>query len=634
MIRLGPCLPALKVHFIGIGGSGMGAFAQMLQQQGHEVRGADANFYPPMSTQLEVAGIEVFRGYRAENLDWEPDVVVVGNICRRDHPEVLGAEQRGIPLESFPALFARAVLEGRRSLVVAGTHGKTTTTSLLSWLLVHAGADPSFLIGGVPVNVGSSFRLGSGEAVVVEGDEYDTAFFDKGSKFLHYRPKRAILTGVELDHLDIFDDLDAVRAAFAAFVRLIPDSGELVVNAGDSEAMALAQQAGCRVVTYCVLPGFSANAPVDGKVGDYVARVRRMAGSGRRTIFDVYERGEHLGEFSTLLTGHYNIGNILAALAVARLEGIDAEVLRSGVRRFRGVMRRQQLLGVAQGVRVIWDFAHHPTAVDVTVRAIRRRYPQNRLLVCFEPRSASSRRNVFSEAYAQSFTAASRVFLGPLMAMSRIPEDERLDPKALASQISAAGTPTHAYASVEAVAEAVLKVAGPGDTVLVLTCGAFGGLPEMLLRGIGDAVRFAEDGDRDAVDRLCQTVGLAPIADREQTDTLVIRGRGVEVDNIVGCVSLQSTGDSALLFGLVVAPHRRGEGLGWILVDSIVRWARTVGAKGVYLITENAADFFSAKTGFRPLGMTQIPREVRECTNFRNASHADAICMVYDVPQD
>ncbi len=619
----------------------MGAFAQMLQQQGHEVRGADSSLYPPMSTQLETAGIEVFHGYRPENLDWGPDVVVVGNICRRDHPEVLAAQDRGLPLESFPSMFARSVLEGRRSLVVAGTHGKTTTTSLLAWLLVHAGVDPSFLIGGVPVNFGRPFRVGRGEAVVVEGDEYDTAFFDKGPKFLHYRPQRAILTSVEFDHADIFADFDAVRAAFAKFIELIPATGHLIVNAADSEAIALSQQAAAEVVTYRVLPGFSSatQPPVEVNTADYVARIRRSkaagAHGGRRTMFEIFERGESLGQFSTLLVGHYNVGNILAAVAMARLEGLDADVLRAGVRRFRGVVRRQQLLGVAQGVRVISDFAHHPTAVELTVRAMRRRYPQNRLLVCFEPRSASSRRKIFGDAFASSFTAASRVFIGPLMGMSRIPEDERLDPKLLASQITAAGTPTQSFTSVEGVANAVLKTAGPGDTVLVLSCGAFGGLPEVLLRGIGDAVRFAEDGDFAAVDHLCCEAGLAPIADRDQTDTLVIRGRGPEAGHIVGCVSLQSTGDSAFLFGLVVARHRRGEGLGWILVDSVVRWARTVGARGVYLITENAADFFSAKSGFRPLGMTQIPRELRECTNFQNAStREDAVCMVYDVPQE
>ncbi|MGB1013205.1 MAG: GNAT family N-acetyltransferase [Nannocystaceae bacterium] len=631
----------MKVHFIGIGGTGMGALALMLQKQGHEVRGADVNLYPPMSTQLESAEIEVFRGYGDANLEWGPDVVVVGNICSKDHPEVLAAQQRKIPLESFPSLLAKALLSERRSLVVAGTHGKTTTTSLLSWLLFHAGCDPSFLIGGVPGNFGRPFRNGAGEVFVVEGDEYDTAFFDKGSKFLHYRPARAILTSVEYDHADIFPDFDAMRRAFAAFLALIPATGQVVANAGDAEVMTLCQGLACEVVTYRVLPGFSSATQVPDQAGEttYLARVHRAktagAHGGRRTVFEVFENGVSIGDFSSMLVGHYNVGNTLAAIALARLEGVDVETIRQGVRRFRGVVRRQQLLGVAQGVRIISDFAHHPTSVDLTVRAMRRRYPQNRLLVCFEPRSASSRRRVFAEAYAGSFAAASRVFIGPLTAMSRIPAADRLDPKVLARQISGAGTPAHACETVETVAESVLRVAGPGDTVLVLSCGAFGGLAEMLMQGIGDAVRFASESDSEAVDRLCLEEGLAPIADVEQTDTLIIRGRGPQADVIVGCVSLQAAGDSALLFGLVVARHRRGEGLGWILVDSVVRWARTVGARGVYLVTENAADFFSAKTGFRPLGMTQMPRELRECTNFSNAStREDAICMVYDVPQE
>ncbi|MBC8072062.1 MAG: hypothetical protein IAG13_27320, partial [Deltaproteobacteria bacterium] len=253
-VHLSHISAALKVHFIAIAGTGMGALARLLVEAGHEVRGSDTAIYPPMSEQLARAEIPVMIGFAAENLDWAPDAIVVGNVCSKDHPEVVAALARGLPLESFPSLLARLLLASRDPLVVAGTHGKTTTTSLLAWFLREAGLDPSYLVGGVPLNFGIGAHLGKGRAFVIEGDEYDTAFFDKRSKFLHYRPKRAILTSVEFDHADIFAGLDEVRAAFAAFVATIPEAGELVVNADDSEAMGIAATARCKVTTYRVLP--------------------------------------------------------------------------------------------------------------------------------------------------------------------------------------------------------------------------------------------------------------------------------------------------------------------------------------------------------------------------------------------
>ncbi|HFE47471.1 MAG TPA: hypothetical protein ENJ18_18615, partial [Nannocystis exedens] len=413
----------MKLHFIGIGGTGMGALANLLKQAGHDVRGSDTKLYPPMSTQLKEAGITVLPGFSADNLDWGPDRVVVGNICSRDHVEAVAASERQIPLESFPSLLAATLLEERRSLVITGTHGKTTTSSLLAWLLQSAGADPSFLIGGIPMNIGSGAHLGEGPAIVLEGDEYDTAFFDKDSKFLHYRPTRAVLTGIEFDHADIFADLAAVIATFERFVVLIPEEGDLVVAADNANAMAVATRcARCPVSTYRLAKDDSELASAT-----YVGRVR-VRGSSSRTDVEIYEQGESLGVFSTTLVGEHNVSNLVAAVAIARLEGIDADKLRDGARRFRGVKRRQELIGLAAGVRVITDFAHHPTAVRLTVDAIRHRYRGHNLHICFEPRSATSRRALFQAAYATSFAGANRVYIGPLYAPEKIPADERLDP--------------------------------------------------------------------------------------------------------------------------------------------------------------------------------------------------------------
>lgn len=615
-------LRALKVHFIGIGGTGMGALAQLLKRAGHDVRGSDGPLYPPMSTQLAAAEIPVMEGFGDPNLAWDPDCVVVGNVCSRDHVEVVAAQKRGLRLESFPSLLAQTLLQERRPIVVAGTHGKTTTSSLVTWVLRHGGRDPSFLIGGVPRNTGRGASLGEGDAIVLEGDEYDTAFFDKKSKFLHYRPKRAILTGVEFDHADIFDDLDQVRAAFRAFVETIDADGDLVVHRDDAEAMGVAASAQCNVLTYRVLPP----EDDDANSADYCLRV--LKGTGRRTRFEVFESGASLGIFTTSMVGRFNLANALAAIAIGRREGLEPTALQDSIRRFRGVKRRQELVGVAQGVRVVEDFAHHPTAVDLTVTAVRRRYPDKALHVCFEPRSATSRRRVFLEPYAASFDAASQVYLGPLFRPDKIPPADRLDPQVLAQSIAGRQIPAEAYDDTDALCEAVVSRAAPGDTVLVLSCGSFDGLPRKLLFGFGDPVMFAEPGDDAVVDALLDSYGIATPVRSDDLDTLVIR----DENGVVGSVSLEVHGDSAFFFGLAVDKERRGEGLGWVLGDCMLRHAQTVGARVVYLITNTAADFFGTKLGFRPIDVEEVAGAIRSSDNFAASSGGDdSVCMVLEL---
>jgi UDP-N-acetylmuramate: L-alanyl-gamma-D-glutamyl-meso-diaminopimelate ligase len=610
----------LRVHFIAIAGTGMGALARLLKEAGHEVRGSDVAVYPPMSEQLARAEIPVMLGFDAANLDWNPDCVVVGNVCSKDHVEVVAAQAKKLPLESFPSLLAKTLLADRDSLVVAGTHGKTTTTSIVAWLLRTAGRDPSFLVGGVPLNFGQSAHLGQGRALVLEGDEYDTAFFDKGSKFLHYKPKRAILTSVEYDHADIFADLAAVRAAFVAFVATIPEAGELVVNAEDPEALGVAATARCRITTYRVLPD-GVDEPGS---ADYCARVLPRH-PHRRTSFEVFERGESLGELTTQLVGRFNVGNLLAGIALARGEGVSVDAIRAGVRSFRGVKRRQEVIGLAEGVRVISDFAHHPTAVQLTVTAIRKAYPEQALHVCFEPRSASSRRRRFGDAFAASFDAASAVYIGPLWQPQKVPEDDRLDTTVLARSITARGVKARAFAEIDALADAVVEAASPGDTVLLLSSGSFGGLAERVLFGFGDPVTFGAPEDAPAIDQLLDQYDLPPVSAGPDVETMVMRSPA----GVVGTVSLQVAGDSGFLFGLAIVPDRRGQGLGWVLGDSALRRAGELGLSRIYLLTNTAADFFAGKLGFSPIDADAVDPAIRHRPNFAVAlAQPNTVCMV------
>jgi UDP-N-acetylmuramate: L-alanyl-gamma-D-glutamyl-meso-diaminopimelate ligase len=602
----------------------MGALARLLKEAGHDVRGSDTGIYPPMSEQLARAHIPVMLGYDAANLEWDPDAVVVGNVCRPDHPEVVAAQCTHKRLESFPSMLASALLPGRDSLVVAGTHGKTTTTSLVAWLLRVAGRDPSFLVGGVPVNFGTGAHLGKGRAIVLEGDEYDTAFFDKGSKFLHYQPKRAILTGVEYDHVDIFDDFDQLREAFRRFVATMKEDGDLVVNVDDAEAMGLAASAPCRVHSYGVVPEGG-----DPRTADYTAVL--SGAPGRRMRFEVFERGTSLGEFHTQVVGRFNVGNIVAAIAIARCEGVEPEPLRLAVRTFRGVKKRQELIGMAAGVRIIFDFAHHPTAAQLTVTAMRKRYPDNAFHVCFEPRSSSSRRSYFLDGYAAAFDAASAVYLAPVFRPDKVPDGQVLDTHALARKIAQRGVSARAFDSIEALGAAVLERAVPGDTIIMLSSGNFGDLPRQLLYGFGDPVTFADPEDHGPVADLLDGYGLPSVVASDGVETLVLRSPS----GIDGTVSLQVSDNAALLFGLAVAPQRRGQGLGWVLGDIVLRRCRTLGASRCYLITNTATDFFASKLGFSAIDVDEVDPSIRRAANFGPSGNlAGAVYMVLDLPQD
>jgi UDP-N-acetylmuramate: L-alanyl-gamma-D-glutamyl-meso-diaminopimelate ligase len=607
----------MKIHLIGICGTGMGSLAGLLKEAGHDVRGSDEHVYPPMSTQLEQQKILLFDGFRGENLDWGPERVVVGNMCRRDHVEVVAAQQRGLPLTSFPALLEELFLVARHAFVVAGTHGKTTTASLAALVLSDAGRKPGFLIGGVPQGLSRSFAAGAAEApFVVEGDEYDSAFFDKGSKFFHYRPRTAILTSVELDHVDIFDSLEAVKAAFRKFVALIPEEGLLVVCADDPGALDCARAAKCRVERYTIA----------GAEAEWRARPTGTRPGGR-TTFAIERRGVSYGELETGLPGGYNLANALAVVAACADLGLHMPEIARGVARFAGVRRRQEVRGVAQGVTVVDDFAHHPTAVAATLGGLRGRFGGGRLFAVFEPRSATSRRAVFQKEYAEAFGAVDEVIIGAVNAPEKAPEGDRFDPERLAADLRGRGVAARFFRSVDQIAEHVAQRAAPGDTVVVMSSGGFGDAPDKILDKLGLAVTPSRPSDLAAAKALLDRVNL-PYPDLEQNlqQILVLRDGG----DLVGCVAMELYDDAGLLRSLAVEPERRGEGLGWMLADSALARARQRGARSVYLTTEHATDFFAEKFGFKTCDRAGLPRAMLVSSQFKVA-RSSTITMRLDL---
>ncbi len=461
----------MKVHLVAICGAGMGALAGLLKEAGHEVQGSDRAFYPPMAERLQVWGIPTRQGFDPAHLDPDIDLVIVGNVCRRDNPEAQAALQRGLTVMSFPQALAEFFIVDKTSVVVAGTHGKTTTAALLSYVLVAAGLDPSFLVGGIPQNFGKSFRLGRGGVFVVEGDEYDTAFFDKRPKFVHYRPKIVVLTAVEFDHADIYRDMEAYRAAFTVLLSLLPADGLLVACADDPEVTALARSAPCRVVTYGLGPG-----------ADWSAAEIQPGEDATR--FSLIREGSRVGTVTLPLFGRHNVANTLGVLAAAEAVGVDAKRAAGCLPGFAGVARRMQVRGVVDGVTVIDDFAHHPTKVRETVRAVRARYPRSQLVAVFEPRTATSRRKVFQEAYPASFAAADEVVLVPPFDAEKIPEAERFDSAALVAALQQNGQKAVLYQNADLVVAALAGRPGEDTVVLIMSNGAFDNIHEKLLSAL------------------------------------------------------------------------------------------------------------------------------------------------------
>ncbi|MGE5183692.1 MAG: UDP-N-acetylmuramate--L-alanine ligase [Acidobacteriota bacterium] len=615
----------MKVHLIGIGGTGMGAVAGLLAAAGHEVRGSDAAVYPPMSEQLAALGVPVMMPYKPENLDWGPELVVVGNVHGKDHLEVKAAQARGIKLTSFPAVLGERLLDGKHAIVVAGTHGKTTTTSLVAHILLEAGRDPSLFVGGVPVALGQGWRLGHGEDFVLEGDEYDTAFFDKGPKFLHYRPRTAIITSIELDHVDIFPSFDAVRDAFKKLVGLMPADGLLVACGESADAVVVGKLAPCPVELYAVVDDAEGQPP---QGVAWWAQNLEIAKSGR-VSFDVYHRGERVERFETLLVGRHNVQNCLAAIAVAHARGVSIKDIQRAVASFAGVRRRQELRGVAGGVTVLDDYAHHPTAVRETLKALRRRFPKRRLIAVYEPRSATSRRRTFQAEFADAFAHADEVIVGRLFDPAKIPPDERFDPEKLALDLHRSGTKAAYVPDVDQIVKSLAESCAPGDVVCVLSSGSFDGLHDKLLAAIGDAIRPARRSDMAAVRELMPLSGLTdePARDEQFPSFYVLHNE----QGLVGAVALEVYGDDAVLRALVAHPEYRGAGYGWMLADMAVQQARWRGVRRIYLLTESASDFFAVKFGFRIVDRSTLSKRVAASETFTAPRGAGLVAMRLDL---
>ncbi len=463
-----------KIHLIGIGGTAMATLAALLKRKGYDVRGSDVNVYPPMSTFLAEERIETLAGYCAEHITSDLDLVVVGNAVSRGNPEVEEVLDRKIRHCSLPEAVREHFLWAARSVVIAGTHGKTTTTAMAAWLLTSAGRDPSMLVGGIAANFGdegSSYRIGQGREFVIEGDEYDSAFFDKTAKFLKYLPDIAVIGNIEFDHADIYADLDQIRLAFRRLVNLVPGRGLLLLGSDSPEAAAMRAHARSPVQTF----GLTEEA-------DWYGYDLRVTSSG--TSFGVRVDGRTFGRFDVPLLGAHNVRNALAAIAVGRAVGLGAQAMIDGLAQFKGVKRRLEALGTVAGVTVYDDFAHHPTAIAETLAALRAAYPDGRVRAVFEPRSASSCRKIFQQAFADSFRAADDVIIAAVF-RSNLPEAERLSVEQLVADIEASGTRARYVPTVEEIVNILVRERSDGDQVVLMSNGGFGGIHGKLL----DALR-------------------------------------------------------------------------------------------------------------------------------------------------
>jgi UDP-N-acetylmuramate: L-alanyl-gamma-D-glutamyl-meso-diaminopimelate ligase len=455
------------IHLIGICGTAMASLAGMLKQRGFKVTGSDAAAYPPMSDFLESLHVPVYQPFAVANLKPVPDLVVVGNAISRGNVELEHVLDERIPFCSMPELLHDEFLKGKEVLVVAGTHGKTTTTSMLSWIFHTSGQQPSFLIGGIAENFGSSFALGQGRHFILEGDEYDTAFFDKGPKFLHYFPDAVILTSVEFDHADIYKDLDAVETAFKRLVNLVPRRGKIIAyDSGESIGRSVAR----------------AFSPVEryGSSPNAAWRIVNLKLEANRTSWSVTRDGRSWADFEFAIGGEYNVWNATAAAAMAASYGISKEEISAALKTFKSVRRRLEVKAEVNGITIIDDFAHHPTAIAGTLRALRSRYPGRRLWAILEPRSNTLRRNVFQNELASSLAVADRIILAGVFKSEAIPEAERLNLELVVERIEQQGRWARVIADADSIVAMAAPEMRPGDVVAILSNGGFGGIYDKL----------------------------------------------------------------------------------------------------------------------------------------------------------
>lgn len=455
------------IHFIGICGTAMGSVAAAMHAKGFTVTGSDENVYPPMSTFLEEQGIQIFPGYKAENIPETAEVIVIGNAISRGNEEAEAALERKLLYVSLPEVLKEHFLRGRRNLVVSGTHGKTTTSSLLAWLLKSADVDPSHMIGGIPRNLGKGAAFTDSDFVVLEGDEYDTAFFDKRSKFLHYLPEVVIVNNIEFDHADIYDSLDEIKLTFRRLLNIVPRNGIAYVNGDCTNSLDVSQNAPAPIKTV----GLGEHCDL---------RITEIDYGSEQTSFQLD------GETYTLpMAGEFNVRNAAMAVCAARFSGFSPDQIRAGLISFEGIARRQEVRGIAAGVRVIDDFAHHPTAIGLAVDSLRQQYPDSRMWVIFEPRSNTTRRNIFQDELAASLSKADLAVVPAVPDPEKVAEEDRLDPEKLVTDVKASGTDCWYCDTVDDIVELVARESREGDTVAVLSNGGFGGIHQKLLDALG-----------------------------------------------------------------------------------------------------------------------------------------------------
>jgi UDP-N-acetylmuramate: L-alanyl-gamma-D-glutamyl-meso-diaminopimelate ligase len=459
------------IHLMGICGTAMASLAGLLKDRGYKVTGSDANPYPPMSTQIENLGIKLMKGYGASNLHPRPDYVIVGNVISANNEEAQELLKLGIPYTSLPKALGEHIIQNRESIVISGTHGKTTTTSMMAWVAEFCGHQPGFLIGGIPKNFAQSFKNPVGNYFVIEGDEYDTAFFDKVPKFIHYRPRHVILTSIEFDHADIYKDLNHVKSAFQSLLKLIPEQGSLVYWAQDPHipAMVADSKAGTKL-SYGL------------KNADITSHVTQISDHG--TTFEVQFKKEKLGEFEFALTGDYNVLNATAVIAMAVHLGWDLSKVKAALKKFEGVKRRQEILGEPNGILVIEDFAHHPTAVRETIKGVQSKYKGRRIFSVFEPRSATSRRKVFQKDYVQAFLTSDEVVIAKAFDQSKLDSADRFSTDELVADLTQKGRSAHCLDSADSIVGFLKNKAKKGDLILIMSNGGFDGIYGKLLKAL------------------------------------------------------------------------------------------------------------------------------------------------------
>ncbi|MCA1591822.1 MAG: UDP-N-acetylmuramate:L-alanyl-gamma-D-glutamyl-meso-diaminopimelate ligase [Acidobacteria bacterium] len=477
----------MHYHLIGICGTAMASLAGMLQARGHRVTGSDENVYPPMSTMLESLGIPVMAGYRPEHLTPAPDCVVVGNALSRGNPEVEETLNRKLLYRSQAEVVKEEFIRGRRSLVVAGTHGKTTTSSIATWVMERGGLDPGFLVGGLVQNFGASFRVRDSEYFIIEGDEYDTAYFDKGPKFMHYLPEIAIVGNIEFDHADIYPTLDSVKLAFRRLSNLVPGNGRLVAGWDSPVVREVVGDMGSRLHTQLETFGTSNDAKWQAHDIDYT--------SGTLTRFRVTCSGREWATFEMPLIGDFNVRNCLAVVVAADAWGVEREAIKDALATFQSVKRRMQIRGEENGVIVIDDFAHHPTAVRETLHALQTKYAGRRIVAVFEPRSATSRLAVFQKEYVDALAQADHVVVAEVFARDKgSVYGQLLDTGELVAEVARTGRPAHCIDGADSIVRHLAPELRPGDIVAVMSNGGFGGIHEKLLDALRASARQGEKG--------------------------------------------------------------------------------------------------------------------------------------------